>query len=49
MNKKIQLSMGVNFMYVTDKEKTRTFYVKSDSKAILVYDKIVVKGNFRKR
>ena len=31
---KIQLSMGVNFMCITDKEKTRTFYVKSDNKEI---------------
>ena len=31
---KIQLSMGVNFMCITDKEKTSTFYVKSDSKEI---------------
>ena len=30
----IQLSMGVNFMCVTDKEKTRTFYVKSDNEDI---------------
>ena len=26
--------MGVNFMCITDKEKTRTFYVKSDNKEI---------------
>ena len=31
---KIQLSMGVNFMCITDKSKTRTFYVKSDNKEI---------------
>ena len=31
---KIQLSMGVNFMCITDKAKTRTFYVKSDNKEI---------------
>ena len=31
---KIQLSMDVNFMCITDKEKTRTFYVKSDNKEI---------------
>ena len=31
---KIQLSMGVNFMCVTDKEKTRTFHVKSDNEDI---------------
>ena len=30
----IQLSIGVNFMCVTDKEKTRTFYVKSDNEDI---------------
>ena len=34
MNKKIQLSMGVNFMCVTDKEKTRTFYVNSNNEDI---------------
>ena len=28
---KIQLSMGVNFMCITDQEKTRTFHVKSDN------------------
>ena len=28
---KIQLSMGVNFMCITDKEKTRTFQIKSDN------------------
>ena len=32
----IQLSMGVNFMCITDKEKTRTFYVKSDDKEIIL-------------
>ena len=31
---KIQLSMGVNFMCIIDKEKTRTFYVKSNNKEI---------------
>ena len=31
---KIQLSMDVNFMCITDKEKTRTFYVKSDNNEI---------------
>ena len=31
---KIQLSMGVNFMCITDKEKTRTFYVNGDNKEI---------------
>ena len=31
---KIQLSMGVNFMCVTDKQKTRTFHVKSDKEDI---------------
>ena len=34
MNKKIQLSMGVNFMCVTDKEKTRTFYVTAITKIL---------------
>ena len=33
---KIQLSMGVNFMCITDKEKTRTFYVKNDDKEIIL-------------
>ena len=28
--------MGVNFMCITDKEKTRTFYVKSDDKEIIL-------------
>ena len=31
---KIQLSMGVNFMCITDKEKTRTFHVKSDNEKL---------------
>ena len=31
---KIQLSMRVNFMCITDKEKTRTFHVKSDNAEI---------------
>ena len=31
---KIQLSMSANFMCITDKEETRTFYVKSDNKEI---------------
>ena len=31
---KIQLSMRVNFMCITDKEKTRTFYVNSDNEEI---------------
>ena len=31
---KIQLSMGVNFLCITDKEKTRTFHVKSDNAEI---------------
>ena len=31
---KIQLSMGVNFMCISDKEKTRTFYVNGDNKEI---------------
>ena len=35
---KIQLSMSVNFMCITDKEKTRTFYVKSDNKEIRLGD-----------
>ena len=35
MNKqKIQLSMGVNFMCITDKENTGIFYVKSDDEDI---------------
>ena len=33
---KIQLSMGINFMSITDKEKIRTFYVKSDNKEIIL-------------
>ena len=28
---KIQLSMGANFIHTTDREKSRTFYVKSDN------------------
>ena len=28
---KIQLSMGVNFMHTTDRDKNRTFHVKSDN------------------
>ena len=31
---KIQLSMRVNFMCITDKEKTRIFYVNSDNEKI---------------
>ena len=31
---KIQLSMGLNFMCITDKEKTFTFHVKSDNAEI---------------
>ena len=31
---KIQLSMDINFMCVTDKEKTRTFHEKSDNEDI---------------
>ena len=31
---KIQLSMSVNFMCIPDKEKTRTFHVKSDNAEI---------------
>ena len=31
---KIQLSMGVNFLCITDKEKIRTFHVKSDNAGI---------------
>ena len=31
---KIQLSMGVNLMCVTDKDKTRTFHVKSNNEEI---------------
>ena len=31
---KIQVSIGVNFICITNKEKTRTFYVKSDNKEI---------------
>ena len=33
---KIQLSMDVNFMCITDKEKTRTFYVENDDKEIIL-------------
>ena len=33
---KIQLSMGINFMSINDKERTRTFHVKSDSKEIIL-------------
>ena len=28
---KIQISMGVNFMHTTDRDKNRTFHVKSDN------------------
>ena len=31
---KIQLSLGVNYMCITDKEKTLTFYVTNDNKEI---------------
>ena len=31
---KVQLSMGVNFMCITDREKSRTFYVNSDNEEI---------------
>ena len=31
---KIQLNMGINFMCITDKEKTRTFHVKGDNAEI---------------
>ena len=33
---KIQLSMGINFMSINDKERTRTFHVKSDNKEIIL-------------
>ena len=33
---KIQLSMGINFMSITDKEKTCTFHVKSDNEEIIL-------------
>ena len=33
---KIQLSMGVNFMAINNKEKTRTFHAKSDNKKIIL-------------
>ena len=28
--------MGINFMSITDKEKTRTFHVKSDNEEIIL-------------
>ena len=31
---KLELSMVVNFMCITDKEKTRTFHVKNDNAEI---------------
>ena len=31
---KLELTMVVNFMCITDKEKTRTFHVKSDNAEI---------------
>ena len=33
---KIQLSMGLNFMHTTDRDKNRTFYVKSDNVEIRI-------------
>ena len=33
---KLQLSMGVNFMCITDQEKSFTFYVNSDSEEIIL-------------
>ena len=35
---KIQLSMGVNFMHTTDRDKNRTFHVKSDNAEIRLGD-----------
>ena len=35
---KIQLSMGVNFMCIIDKKKSRTFYVNSDNEEIRLGD-----------
>ena len=35
---KIQLSMGINFMHVTDRDKNRTFHVKSDNVEIRLSD-----------
>ena len=32
--RKLELSMVVNFMCITDKEKSRTFHVKSDNAEI---------------
>ena len=34
--RKIQLSMGLNFMHTTDRDKNRTFYVKSDNVEIRI-------------
>ena len=31
---KIQITIGINFMHITDKEKTRTFYVSSNNEEI---------------
>ena len=33
---KIQLSMGLNFMHTTDRDKNQTFYVKSDNVEIRI-------------
>ena len=35
---KIQLSMGISFMCITDKEKTRSFYVNSNNEEIRLGD-----------
>ena len=35
---KIQLSMGINFMHATDRDKNRTFHVKSDNVEIRLSD-----------
>ena len=35
---KIQLSMAINFMCITDREKTRTFYANSDNEEIRYSD-----------
>ena len=33
---KVQLSMGVNFMCITDKEKYHSFHVKSDNEEFIL-------------
>ena len=45
---KIQLSMGISFMCITDKEKTRSFYVNSNNEEIRLGDDESFLNNYQK-